>query len=619
MGNSLSCFERVSEHPPYSWPKDHPDRERAIAERKRARHNMKLAQKQVHGRTGAQEVKPEPAAAPQPKADSKEVVEAAPATEKPVEEPKVAEVSEKEAPDEIVKTGEPVDAAAGAVEETLDEVQEDVTVDRAVEEVTEKELVATAEEITSDPKEEAVSKEPEEPEAVASAIVEETPKVLEEEEPVEEKKEEVEVDPEVVDEVAPIEAVGKVEDKEEEVVEEIVKEKEADEDVVAPANVDDEEPVDRVPEIEPVDKETEVVPVEEPMKKEMEEEATTDDVAQEEPPAEEDYVPTTPTGPDGVVKEVKEDIADEELPSIDSRRAMFDTTEDELPKPSEVNRDVFDAASNEYITLEEYRRRQRERAQGLVKERLEKFEEIDEEVSKEKAELAAIVAARNVAQQTADWAYKQQPENAKSPTKDSEGAVKEVMSPIVPLSPSTGSVAGISARFEADGADTLPDNDELPLLSEGKSSSGAIKEVMSPILPLSPTTGSVARVSAKFEADGADVLPGNDELHLISETKEVSPARDVDAVDAPVEPKEMAEAVEDVLPAESDVAAEATEKVEALEGATAATPDIVADAGKGSQTVADSISASMEDVAGKSTEIAEKEGNTIQVPQVSES
>lgn len=102
------------------------------------------------------------------------------------------------------------------------------------------------------------------------------------------------------------------------------------------------------------------------------------------------------------------------LPSIDTRRALFDHAEDHLPEVKEVTRDVLDPVTNEYTSLEEYRRRQRERAQGVVRERVEKFEEIDDARSKQIAEHAAIEAARAEAIGNARWTFKSKPD-MKSP------------------------------------------------------------------------------------------------------------------------------------------------------------------------------------------------------------
>lgn len=94
------------------------------------------------------------------------------------------------------------------------------------------------------------------------------------------------------------------------------------------------------------------------------------------------------------------------MSSIDTRRAMFDRAEDRLPEAKEMKRDVLDPVTNEFISLTEYRQRQRERAQGVVRERVEKFEEIDDELSRQKAKLAAIEAARTEAKEKVTWSFK---------------------------------------------------------------------------------------------------------------------------------------------------------------------------------------------------------------------
>lgn len=91
---------------------------------------------------------------------------------------------------------------------------------------------------------------------------------------------------------------------------------------------------------------------------------------------------------------------------IDTRRAMFDKSEDRLPEVKEVQRDIVDPVTNKNMSLEEYRRQKLEQAQGLVRERVEKFEEIDEKRVKEIAEHAEIEKVRSEAKNQAKWAFK---------------------------------------------------------------------------------------------------------------------------------------------------------------------------------------------------------------------
>ncbi|CAN8074271.1 unnamed protein product [Agarophyton chilense] len=556
MGNSVSCFERVSEHPPYSWPKDHPDRDRAIAERQRARRDMKLAAKQTRGRTDAEQVHPESAAAPQLKTEPQQLATTTPAADKSVEEPIVPQ---HQTEDDLVKTISTEETVEKPVQDSVEEVTKHVaaeeTTEEVVEQADEKRLDTTADQVIADTDLDDVEKDivP-----VAQPPVHDALKL-----PADEKPSAVKEDDVVADEVSSLDdvdeaadAVANIEAESEEPVEPVVEEQ-----VTVVTSVTDELEDETEKDLESKPVEDQPVSVEESTEEELEQvQVLVIDDEPEQLPTQVDDTPAIALGPDGVAKEDKPDIAGDELPSIESRRAMFDHTEDELPKASDMNRDVYDAVSKEYITLEEYRRRQRQRAQGLVKERLEKFEEIDEEVGKEKAELAAIVAARNVAQKKADWAYKLQQEQMRTPTKETDSAIKESLAPDVPVSPTTGSVAGISAKFEADGAGTPADLDSGLVLDDSK---------------------------------------------IVSEVSEVEDT--LDAVNVTAGPSELTK---------TGAVSDATEKIEAVEAAGAETPSVVKKVAELPGKAIDTMPASVDDETKHSAELAEIEGNTISVPQM---
>lgn len=154
-----------------------------------------------------------------------------------------------------------------------------------------------------------------------------------------------------------------------------------------------------------------------------------------------------------------------EMSSIDTRRALFDRAEDRLPEVREIRRDVLDPVTNELISLEEYRQRQMERAQGVVRERVEKFEGIDEERSRQIAEHNAIEAARTEAIVKTTWTFKRRKGNDSTPEK-SASAIDFSLSPLVP-SPAEETV------LDPVGAETIEDIDE-PV---------AVKEPLGDILP----------------------------------------------------------------------------------------------------------------------------------------
>lgn len=119
--------------------------------------------------------------------------------------------------------------------------------------------------------------------------------------------------------------------------------------------------------------ETEATKVEEPEEGDTAEEPT----AADEEPAE-------PLMEDGIMARASSE-AQINPPKglIDARRAMFENTPDNIPEAKEIKYDVLDPVTGEHVSLPEYRERQRERMQGVVKEHTTKYEELDEKALKE--------------------------------------------------------------------------------------------------------------------------------------------------------------------------------------------------------------------------------------------
>ena len=70
-------------------------------------------------------------------------------------------------------------------------------------------------------------------------------------------------------------------------------------------------------------------------------------------------------------------------PLISARRHIFEMGDDTIPEAKDLLMDVKDPVTGDMVTLAEYRRRQSERAQGVVKVHVEKYESIDEKALKE--------------------------------------------------------------------------------------------------------------------------------------------------------------------------------------------------------------------------------------------
>ena len=383
MGNSVSCFDPIREHPPYSWPKDHPRRAEEIARLRRERKNQKFAGSGGNARTvtkdadkAVHEAAAVPATAPEQRManvtdEVKKDFEEMPVVDeiKPVE--KVDDAVDQAERAKEIDMGQFVDKAPDALEGATDGISGAAVAAGAGATAVGGAFVAAA--MHDDSGEEK------------------------------ELEDEVKVDDEKVDEVIESEerdldndafVTPPIPTKEED------EEKEAEAEAEAKAEAEAE--AEAEPEAEP-EAEHEIVPegetehvVEKP-----------EDVLVEDAMAE--GVDAKPMNLDmleesGVV--ASEDKAEGHTSLIDTRRAMFDKSEDTMPEPANLKRDVLDPVTNEYITLEEYRMRQRERAQGVVKERVEKFEEADDVMSKEMAEKAAIERARHQAMEKTDWKFK---------------------------------------------------------------------------------------------------------------------------------------------------------------------------------------------------------------------
>eukprot|EP00177_Eucheuma_denticulatum_P006566 GFKZ01011957.1.p1 GENE.GFKZ01011957.1~~GFKZ01011957.1.p1 ORF type:complete len:393 (-),score=68.93 GFKZ01011957.1:595-1773(-) len=96
--------------------------------------------------------------------------------------------------------------------------------------------------------------------------------------------------------------------------------------------------------------------------------------------------------------------------SFDNRLAQFQDGDCELPEPREVTRDVLDPVTGELISLAEYRGRQMARAEGLVKERVGQYEDVVHERAKQLAKKAAIEAVRNEVMEKHRWTFKSERE-----------------------------------------------------------------------------------------------------------------------------------------------------------------------------------------------------------------
>lgn len=99
-----------------------------------------------------------------------------------------------------------------------------------------------------------------------------------------------------------------------------------------------------------------------------------------------DEEPKEPFLDDGVMATASSEVQlldDSPKGLIDSRRAMFENSPDNLPEAKEIKYDVLDPVTGERVTLVEYRERQKERMQGVVKLHAAKYEDLDEQALKE--------------------------------------------------------------------------------------------------------------------------------------------------------------------------------------------------------------------------------------------
>lgn len=478
MGNSISCFDPVREHPPYSWPKDHPGRAAAIDEHKRKRRNQKVP---------ASPPNPAPVEpVPQPLAADPKPADPVPVPATLVTDPLV----ETHENDFVLPGGEPDHPSTTPTTDPADPTPDQSAIDtstspqtddlqHAVESTPETDLTlavktdqgttainatgttaaeqATDTEPAADGAEEAdkhldaesAADEPAdasdealaatEPSAadvgamlIASAGAADASTDDDKEEENEQGENQIEVEP--VINVDPSEATQVVDEAESQVPIDIpavvadVEVEEASQDLVKKEveQMDTGNSVDGTEDMgddEVIDKELGIMATPVPegtngdeILEEVDEEKPVNEsigllpVAEEEGESKEVVVEVA--GEDEEAKGIGAVAGSEDVPSIDTRRAIFDTAEDRLPEVKELRRDVLDPVTKENITLEEYRKRQMEQAQGVVRERVEKFEEIDEERSKEIAEHRAIEAARTEAIVKAQWKFKNKGQEA---------------------------------------------------------------------------------------------------------------------------------------------------------------------------------------------------------------
>lgn len=368
MGNSASCFDPVREHPPYSWPKDHPGRAEAIAELKKNRRSVfskpskNAAANKADATSRAVDVNANPNAdtdaaknsdAPDARNDSmfeegvriaeKKRLEAAnalgAADEGDASTPVPDDAPDADAP--IPAQGDD-DAAAAAAAAAATELAA-----REAAEAREKEAreAEEAEEKEAREAEEARAKEAEQ----ALAAKEAEKKQAEEERLAREAEES-----------------------------RLAKEKEEEEEKLAE-------------EARRLEEERKKAELDKQVEEELAKEAEEADGAEDE--EEKDVT--------------KEDETHVDSSTIDDRRAMFEKPDgEELPPAKDLKRDILDPVTNEYITLTEYRERLKMRAQGVVKERVEEFEGVEDLASQAKAKLAAIEDARNEAKLKTAWSFK---------------------------------------------------------------------------------------------------------------------------------------------------------------------------------------------------------------------
>lgn len=427
MGNSASCFDPVREHPPYSWPKDHPGRDEAIAERKRSRRSKR--------RSAAQPIDTESA---------KDIISTTTEDIKQnVSSPVTVDTKQN-----IASLVPPVKNQSPVKSKLVEdlEIKKDNILDKPKSpQVTTKQIPITP---VINEKPEIVDhslNQPIEPENVSDEIEQNHDQLPVETEPLVVVDEEAD---DLLDDDEKIENVDVVQIEEPEI--EKVEEKEqfidaatnettakATTQPITPIKELSEEEIKPVQPIEETPMETKVIDPVEEIKEDIPNTTTI----------------TTPTLPTTEKKNLKE-TDDASSTAFDNTRAMFDNTKDDLPEIGDLKRDVFDPVMKEYITLPEYRQRQTERAQGVVKERVEKFEEIDDQVSKQKAEMQAIDAVRVEMAEKAEWRFK---------TNSSE---KDVVESIEPEIGATTVLDNVTDEDEEDEIDEAVVIEGIPSLTD---------------------------------------------------------------------------------------------------------------------------------------------------------
>lgn len=402
MGNSVSCFDPVREHPPYSWPKDHPGRDAAIAEKKRQRRQQKIAV--LKGNPSAVPMEP----AKEPAKDVQDKVE----QECPLRgTPKDLESSkEKNEINGNVGNGE---AAATDGESDVKETQEGK---KEPIEPTESE---TPQQSNWDPILSPESIRAHRSEGLASCESEhgpmqaiETAEIVKHIDDKSGNRHEV-LPASSTQEVETLEKVNDVDHKS--VAGEELRTSSINE---TSTYTDSDKNVERGLEMD-----LSVSPnAFDDLQNSQNGKVREEDIA----PSAEDYHHVTAWDASGESALVTENLADKGMAisanvsgdlsrgedathpweAFGDRRAVFERTMNELPEAKELSRDVHDPVTGDSIALAEYRGRQMARSEGLVKERVEQYEDVVDERAKELAEQAAIDAVRTEVIERHQWRFK---------------------------------------------------------------------------------------------------------------------------------------------------------------------------------------------------------------------
>lgn len=157
----------------------------------------------------------------------------------------------------------------------------------------------------------------------------------------------------------------------------------------------------------------------------------------EETEIEEKEVPTTPEPVEPEAKADEEDVASAEAvtdtpdyvvgaekgevsSNMMAQRAIFENTPDDLPEAKNVAKDVLDPVTGEFVTLAEYRQLQKERLDGVVKEQVDKYEEMDEAAMKVAATEKLQMEARASGPKVRSWTKPDGSSNPSSPLSPSK-------------------------------------------------------------------------------------------------------------------------------------------------------------------------------------------------------